>query len=105
MKTISAAELKEKAKQLRKTAVTMIYEAQSGHPGGSLSIADIVADLYFREMNVDPKNPRWEDRDRFVLLAMILMRSMVITWKRSWQPLTRSTQQKMEDRNLSMLTP
>ena len=66
MKTISAAELKEKAKQLRKTAVTMIYEAQSGHPGGSLSIADIVADLYFREMNVDPKNPRWEDRDRFV---------------------------------------
>ena len=67
MKTISAAELKEKAKQLRKTAVTMIYEAQSGHPGGSLSIADIVADLYFREMNVDPKNPRWEDRDRFVL--------------------------------------
>ena len=67
MKTISAAELKEKAKQLRKTAVTMIYEAQSGHPGGSLSIADIVADLYFREMNVDPKNPKMADRDRFVL--------------------------------------
>ena len=64
---ITSAELKEKAKQLRKTAVTMIYEAQSGHPGGSLSIADIVADLYFREMRVDPKNPRWEDRDRFVL--------------------------------------
>ena len=67
MKNISAKELKEYAKQLRKTAVTMIYEAQSGHPGGSLSIADIVACLYFREMNVDPKNPRWADRDRFVL--------------------------------------
>ena len=69
MKNISAKELKEYAKQLRKTAVTMIYEAQSGHPGGSLSIADIVACLYFREMNVDPKNPRWADRDRFVLSA------------------------------------
>ena len=67
MKNISAKELKEYAKQLRKTAVTMIYEAQSGHPGGSLSMADIVACLYFREMNVDPKNPRWADRDRFVL--------------------------------------
>lgn len=58
--------LKEKAKLLRKTAVTMIYEAQSGHPGGSLSIADIVAALYFSEMKLDPKNPQWEDRDRFV---------------------------------------
>ncbi|MCC8139917.1 MAG: transketolase [Lachnospiraceae bacterium] len=66
-KEITIEELKERAKQLRKTAVTMIYEAQSGHPGGSLSIADIVACLYFREMNVDPKNPRWPDRDRFIL--------------------------------------
>lgn len=66
-KEITIAELKEKAKLLRKTAVTMIYEAQSGHPGGSLSMADIVACLYFREMNVDPKNPRWEERDRFIL--------------------------------------
>ena len=66
-KEITIAELKEKAKLLRKTAVTMIYEAQSGHPGGSLSMADIVACLYFREMNVDPQNQRWEDRDRFIL--------------------------------------
>ena len=44
-------ELKERAKELRKTAVTMIYEAQSGHPGGSLSAADIVAALYFSEMH------------------------------------------------------
>lgn len=59
--------LREKAKLLRKTAVTMIYEAQSGHPGGSLSISDIVAALYFSEMRVDPRNPQWADRDRFVL--------------------------------------
>lgn len=59
--------LREKAKLLRKTAVTMIYEAQSGHPGGSLSAADIVAALYFSEMRVDPKNSQWADRDRFVL--------------------------------------
>ena len=63
----SVAELKEIANELRKTAVTMIYEAQSGHPGGSLSAADLVAALYFKYMHVDPKNPRWEDRDRFVL--------------------------------------
>lgn len=46
--------LKEKAKELRKTALTMIFEAQSGHPGGSLSSADIVTALYFSEMHVDP---------------------------------------------------
>ena len=50
-------QLKERAKQLRKTAVTMIYEAQSGHPGGSLSAADIVTALYFSELNIDPKDP------------------------------------------------
>ena len=61
------AMLKARAKQLRKTAVTMIYEAQSGHPGGSLSAADMVAALYFSEMHIDPQNPNWADRDRFVL--------------------------------------
>ena len=61
------AMLKERAKQLRKTAVTMIYEAQSGHPGGSLSAADMVAALYFSEMHIDRQNPNWADRDRFVL--------------------------------------
>ena len=61
------AMLKERAKQLRKTAVTMIYESQSGHPGGSLSAADMVAALYFSEMHIDPQNPNWADRDRFVL--------------------------------------
>ncbi|WP_328285169.1 transketolase [Bacillus sp. 1NLA3E] len=67
MKDISVEELKQKAIELRKAALTMIHKAQSGHPGGSLSAADIVAALYFREMNVDPNNPKWEDRDRFVL--------------------------------------
>ena len=47
--------------------LTMIYKAQSGHPGGSLSATDIVASLYFHTLRVDPKNPKWEDRDRFVL--------------------------------------
>ena len=60
-------ELQERAKQLRKIALTMIYEAQSGHPGGAFSAADIVAALYFSEMRIDPKNPKWPDRDRFVL--------------------------------------
>lgn len=59
--------LEKKAKELRKTIIEMIYHAQSGHPGGSLSIADIVAALYFDELNIDPKNPKWEDRDRVIL--------------------------------------
>lgn len=67
MKDRSVAELKAKANELRKTAISMIYEAQSGHPGGSLSAADIITALYFKEMNINPKKPNWEDRDRFVL--------------------------------------
>lgn len=55
------------SRDLRRKTVTMIYKAQSGHPGGSLSAADFVTALYFDEMNIDPKNPQWEDRDRFVL--------------------------------------
>lgn len=59
--------LEKKAIELRKTLITMIHEAKSGHPGGSLSATDIVTVLYFDELNIDPKNPKWEDRDRFVL--------------------------------------
>ena len=59
--------LEGKAKELRKTILTMIHAAQSGHPGGSLSAADIMATLYFEELRLDPKNPQWEERDRFVL--------------------------------------
>lgn len=60
-------DLKIKAKELRKMVLTMIYKAQSGHPGGSLSSADIMAALYFRILKLDPKNPKWPERDRFVL--------------------------------------
>lgn len=59
--------LKEKAKEVREHLLTMIYTAQSGHPGGSLSAADIMTALYFDELNIDPNNPKWEDRDRFIL--------------------------------------
>lgn len=60
-------ELKKIATQIRLGIVRGVHAASSGHPGGSLSIADIMAYLYFEEMNVDPKDPKWEDRDRFVL--------------------------------------
>lgn len=59
--------LKNKANELRIRSVDMIYKAQSGHPGGSLSAAEFVAACYFKYMNVDPKLPRWSERDRFVL--------------------------------------
>ena len=59
--------LKEIARRIRVGSVRGVFSAKSGHPGGSLSIADILACLYFDEMKVDPKNPKWEDRDRFVL--------------------------------------
>ena len=55
------------ANEIRKGAITAVYSAKSGHPGGSLGIAEILAYLYFEEMNIDPKNPKMEDRDRFVL--------------------------------------
>ncbi len=67
MEKKTVEELKTIAKDLRKKVVTMLYEAGSGHPGGSLSAADFVTACYFSEINVDPKNPKWEDRDRFVL--------------------------------------
>ena len=59
--------LEEKATEMRKDIVVMVGAANSGHPGGSLSSADIVAALYFHVMRVDPKNPKWSERDRFVL--------------------------------------
>jgi transketolase len=59
--------LEEIAKKVRVTALTMIYEAQSGHPGGSLSAADILTVLYFNVLRIIPEKPTWPDRDRFVL--------------------------------------
>ena len=60
-------ELKRIANDVRRGIVDAVYSAGCGHPGGSLSIADILTYLYFEEMNVDPKNPKMQDRDRFVL--------------------------------------
>ncbi|SHM25435.1 transketolase subunit A [Caldanaerovirga acetigignens] len=59
--------LKEMAKKIRCHIIEMIAEAGSGHPGGSLSCTDILVALYFHEMRIDPSNPNWQDRDRFVL--------------------------------------
>ncbi len=61
------AELEKKANEVRQSIVTALHSAKSGQPGGSLSAADIMTYLYFEEMNVDPKNPKMADRDRFVL--------------------------------------
>lgn len=61
------ATLKNHARSIRYSIVKMVTEAQSGHPGGSLSAADILTTLYFAEMNVDPKDPQKTERDRFVL--------------------------------------
>lgn len=60
-------ELQKKANEVRKGIVTAVHSAKAGHPGGSLSAADMFTYLYFEEMNIDPENPKKEDRDRFVL--------------------------------------
>ena len=64
---MKSEELKKTAQQLRMEAVEMIYRGKDGHPGPALSIADIVAVLYFDEMRLRPDEPDWEDRDRFIL--------------------------------------
>jgi transketolase len=64
---LSAAELKEMAKKLRRHIITMTARAGSGHPGGSLSAADIITALYFKILRHNPENPQWSDRDRFIL--------------------------------------
>ena len=60
-------ELQKTANEVRKSIVTSVHAAKAGHPGGSLSAADVFTYLYFEEMNIDPKDPKKEDRDRFVL--------------------------------------
>lgn len=61
------AKQQEKAKQLRADIIKMLYLCQSGHPGGSLSLVEILMAIYYNTAHVDPKNPKWEDRDRIVL--------------------------------------
>lgn len=60
-------EIQEIARQIRIDIIEMLAEAKSGHPGGSLSAVEILTVLYFHKMNIDPANPAWPDRDRFVL--------------------------------------
>ncbi|MDD5399425.1 MAG: transketolase [Dehalococcoidia bacterium] len=67
MTDYSIEDLQGIARKLRRHVITMISTAGSGHPGGSLSAADIVTALYFRVMRHDPANPKWPDRDRFIL--------------------------------------
>ena len=64
---MNTLELQKTANEIRKGIVTAVHSAKSGHPGGSLSAADIFTYLYFKEMNIDPANPDKADRDRFVL--------------------------------------
>ncbi len=64
---MNGSELKLKANEIRKGIITAVHSAKSGHPGGSLSAADIFTYLYFEEMNIDPAKPEKPDRDRFVL--------------------------------------
>ena len=63
----TVANLQNMAKKMRRNIVEMIGEAKSGHPGGSLSATEIVTYLYFEKMNIDPLEPKWDNRDRFVL--------------------------------------
>lgn len=67
MEQAKKAKLAEVALNVRRDIITEVYSAGAGHPGGSLGIADILSYLYFEEMNVDPKNPKNPDRDRFVM--------------------------------------
>lgn len=67
MDTATKKTLAEKALAIRLGTLEAVHAASSGHPGGSLSIAEILSYLFFKEMRIDPKNPKWEDRDRFVL--------------------------------------
>lgn len=64
---MTTLELQKMANEVRKGIVTAVHGAKAGHPGGSLSAADVFTYLYFEEMNIDPKNPKDPDRDRFVL--------------------------------------
>jgi transketolase len=65
--TLSYDELRSKAKELRIDAIREIFSANSGHPGGSLSAADMISVLFFKQLNIDPKDPKKPDRDKFVL--------------------------------------
>ena len=70
-------ELSKMANEVRKSIVTAVHSAKAGHPGGSLSAADLFTYLYFEELNIDPADPKNNDRDRFVL-SKILKDTLII---------------------------
>ncbi len=67
MNEVVKQQLKKTANQVRADIIEQVHSAKAGHPGGSLSVADILTYLYFVEMKINPEKPDWEDRDRFVL--------------------------------------
>ncbi|MGC9174994.1 MAG: transketolase [Thermoprotei archaeon] len=67
MSDLESLKLQQIAYKIRRHAIDMIYNAKSGHPGGALSLAEVLSVLYFKQMRVDPKDPSWPDRDRLVL--------------------------------------
>ena len=76
---MNKSELMKTANEIRKSIVTAVHAAKSGHPGGSLSAADIYTYLYFEELNIDPKDPKKADRDRFVPKD-IQLRDTILHW-------------------------
>ena len=104
-------DLKQIACKLRRHVITMISEAGSGHPGGSLSAADIVTALYFRVLKHDPKNPKWPDRDRFILskghAAPVLYAALTECgyFPFEWLSTLRKTGSCLQGHTDSMLTP
>ena len=77
---MNKSELMKTANEIRKSIVTAVHAAKSGHPGGSLSAADIYTYLYFEELNIDPKDPKKADRDRFVFPKDIQLRDTILHW-------------------------
>lgn len=75
-------ELRQIANEVRKGILTGVHAAKSGHPGGSLGAADIMTYLYFEEMSVNPADPRWADRDRFVLSKGTAPPASMRSWPR-----------------------
>ena len=77
-------EIEKQARQLRRDIIDMLGKSASGHPGGSLSAADIVTALYFKEMNIDPANPDMDYREKFILSKakklLIILVQLLVQW-------------------------
>ena len=71
-------QLQKTACKVRMGVINAVHGAKAGHPGGSLSATDMFTYLYFKEMNVDPKNPKWEDRDRFLCTTINILKWIYI---------------------------